>query len=383
MAERSFVAPINYAALPWVLRHSGQYHAIWEILGWEWNGPLHAAARAINEIHGMEHGTLHPDFQLRPEQRQAILEQLYDMGWFDGLPLEPGLYGNGLLMGAKYQAMRTRAQSLLKRLSLTDRGQAVRFRRQFGLFGQRPRTDQLDGTAAAIFANLREETQNHPWVREQMALMERRDAYDLWGGAFATEFELGILALLDASASEGEVAFRDYELCRDNTSLPGVPPRTVNSVTLVLPNGSHLVAVNAPAVERPGKPPRPTSDSVAQHWLKHYDVESGDMVVVVTVRVHGRRMLGDIERRIHSIEPGVNVFGYAEIVDEPEKFFNHALGEASIMLVKAVGELLATLSSPGTRAPLDQQGVRQYLDELYRDPTNKTRAHILERVVWS
>jgi hypothetical protein len=282
-------------------------------------------------------------------------------------------------MGAKFRAMVVRAKTLVARLSAAAKpSEAVTFQRIFGLFGQRPRTDALDGTVAEIYGRLTDEVKANPWVEEQMALMERPDAYDEWHGAFATEFELGILSIV--VATNGEVESGVYMPIQGDETLPGVPPRTIESYTLTLSNGSEIVAINAPAVERPGRTPRPTSHSTIQYWMEHYEVESGSKVVIVTVRVHGRRIVGDAERLIHSINPGVTVLGYTDRVGEPELFFNHALTETVNQLMNAVLESLNGFL-PTWVEPVGLPQLRAYLDELYELPDVRTFAEILGKAL--
>lgn len=368
---RSRFAPNHYNALGFVQEHQQRYRAIWDVLGWDWGNLFLAAAQAVNEIPGEEHGVLNPNFVITDEQLEAILVQLRDMKWFGGLQLRPGSYNHLLMTGAKYKAMVIRAVTLMARLYKADAKprEVVQFEKIFGLFGQRPRQARdrtggvVDGTVEEIYDSLAAAVQAHPWVIAQMALQELPDADDEWGGAFATEFELGILSLI--VATDGEILVGEPVPCYDYESLPGVPLRTVESITLTLRDGTEIIAINAPAVERPYGAPRPTSLSSTQYWIERYGVKPGDTVVAITVRVHGRRIVGDVERLIHSIDPSVSVLGYVEgITAEHREFFPQAIGETANQLVKAVEESLNAMR-PASARRLNLKQVREYLDRLY------------------
>jgi hypothetical protein len=373
-------APNVYNATGFVQEHDRRYRAIWDILGWEWVNLYLAAAQAVNTIPGKEHGILKPDFMITDKQFEAIFEQLKDMKWYGGLQLRPGSYNNLLMTGAKYGSMVIRANTLMKRLNKEAKPhEVVKFERIFGLFGQRPRTVTSDGTVDDIYGSLTDKVKAHRWVIEQMALQQLPNANDEWGGAFATEFEMGILSMI--VATDGDLMVGTYEPCFDSESLPGVPLRTVESCTLTLPDGTVIVAINAPAVVREYGPPRPTSISTTRHWMESYGVESGDTVVVITVRVHGRRIVGDVERLIHSIDPSVTVLGYVEgVKGDPREFFNQGLGETVNQLVKAVEESLNQMR-PASSPPLDQKAVREFLNRLYKMPTMETLLQIFNEVV--
>jgi hypothetical protein len=375
VAAQPHYAPRNYNPLTFFTEHASQYQALWDILGWRWDNLFFAAAQAANEILGKDHSVLNPGLILTGEQQEAVLDQLAHMGWFDGLTLRPGVYNNLLAMGAKYRAMVVRAEMLLSRLNTSN----TSFKRTYVLLGQRPRTDDLDGCVAAIYAGLTDKVKSHPWVIEQMKLMEDDDAYSEWHGAFSTEFELGILSLI--VAADGDIEIGNFVLCKDTHGLPGVPPRVIESCEIMLPNGRKMTAINAPAVDRgPKRPPRPTSASTTEYWLKHYGVQSGDTVVAVTVRVHGRRMMGDIENTIHLFDPTVNVIGYADRVDEPKLFFNQALSEAVNQLVNAAGASFNNVR-PVSLPSVTPGEVRMLLNELYHTPNKGMLTAILAAVI--
>ncbi len=381
VAQQRHFASRTYASVAYVAEQDRRYKAMWSIFGWEWVNLFYAAARAVNTIPGEEHGTLNPAFHATRKQIADLMVQLTDMSWFKGLQLRPGTYNNLLIMGAKYKAMVERAKMLKARLDKSEKpSDIVRFRKMFALSGQRPRSDKLDGSVEQIYADLSNETKTHPWVQAQMLLQQNDNAHEPFHGAFATEFELIILSIIVAWNGAIKIEADGYEPCYDDKPLPDVPPRSVKSITLGLPGGLEIVTVNAPAVERPYGPPRPTSISTTQYLIENYGL-SGGTVVVVTVRVHGRRMLGDSERTIHSIDPTIKVIGYAASIEgDPINYFPHAMAEAVNQLVKAVEETLNDMRPTGSK-PLDLKAVRALLDRLYASPTNTTLLEIFREVM--
>jgi hypothetical protein len=367
-----------FSARGFVAKQEKRYAAIWASLGWEWNNWFFAAAKAVNAIPGPEHGQLNPQFSITADQHEDVFLQLSDMGWFTGLPLRRGVYDYLLIMGAKYQAMVTRGIMLKERLDKTERQERITFRKMFALSGQRPRGNKIDGTVEEIYGGLTNEVRVHPWVKAQMLLMQNDDAYDEFGGAFATEFELMTLSII--VAYNGTVQVGNDVSCYDE-SLPDVPPRTVESCTITLPQGVEILVINAPAVERPYGPPRPTSISTTKYLIEKYGL-TGGTVVVVTVRVHGRRMLGDSERTIHQIDPSVTVIGYAASISQGDArdFFAQALGETVNQLVKAVEEFLNNLRPAGAK-PLDLKQVRMLLDRLNANPTQAVLMGVIAEVM--
>lgn len=378
----------NYSGRSFVAEQEPRYKALWEVFGWNWVNRYFAAAFAVNTIPGRDHGELNPEFHYTNEQRDAAMVQLADMGWFKGLPIRPGVYDTLLIMGAKYSAMVNRTIMLRARLDKTDKQQTVRFRKVYALSGQRPRQDRdrngrtIDGSVEEIYASLSNEVRAHPWVQAQMSYMGDDNAYEEFGGAFATEFELMILSFI--VAYNGAVEITDFAAATDTETLEGIPPRNIESCTLTLHRAGdteafEVIVINAPAVERPQGPPRPTSISTTRHLIEHYGL-SGGTVVVVTVRVHGRRMLGDSERTIHAIDQSINVIGFADSIEgNTLEYFPHALAESVNQLVKAVEEELNDLRPAGSK-PLDLKAVRAYLDRLYQSPTLDTLLTILAKV---
>jgi len=387
VATRRF-AKNNYSGRAYVAEQDPRYKALWEAFGWDWSNRFFAAAFAVNTIPGKDHGELNTEFVFTPDQRNAAMVQLTDMGWFKGLPIRPGVYDTLLIMGAKYGAMVNRTIMLKARLNKTKPSEVVRFKRIYALSGQRPRADAdrngrtIDGTVEEIYANLSDAVRNHPWVEAQMSLMDRANAHEEFGGAFGTEFELMVLSFL--VAYNGNVDIHSHVRANDTATLEGVPQRKYESCTLTLPGADgedpfEVIVINAPAVERPYGPPRPTSISTTKHLIENYGL-SGGTVVVVTVRVHGRRMLGDSERTIHSIDPSINVIGYADSIEgNTLEYFPHALAEAVNQLVKSVEEEFNDMRPAGAKR-LDLKAVRDYLNRLYQSPTMETLMAIFNEV---
>ncbi|HSX43494.1 MAG TPA: hypothetical protein VLF59_05410 [Candidatus Saccharimonadales bacterium] len=370
-------APINFSSSAFVGTHEGRYRDIWSILGQEWDNRFLAAAWAVNTIPGPEHGILNPNFMLSDEQREAIFPILASMKWFFGMQLLSGKCDHLLMTGAKYRAMIDRALAMIERLTRTE-GKPVTFRHIWGQFGQRPREDKIDGTVIDIYDALPDNVKYHPWVIEQMSLQNESGTYELFNGPFATEFELGILAIL--VAADGDVIIGDYAPCSDAKNLPGVPARTVESCKLTLANGQEITAINCPAVERDYGPPRPTSISTTEHLLQTCDISEGETIVVVTVRIHGPRIVGDVERVIHSVHPGVKVLGFSQSVSgDPRKYINHALAESVNQLVKWAEETFNAMCPTGSK-PIDLKRTRQLLNRIHANPTAQTVACILVEV---
>jgi len=289
----------------------------------------------VDNILGPEHGTLNPNFTLNEQQIKAIVPLLTRMRFFQALRLQPGDYGDLLMTGAKFEAMVRRARRAFELLNRTGKNKTT-FERIVGLWGQRPRTDASDGSVQDIYSRLSLTVRTRAWVLRQMDLMMEPNALDEWHGAFATEFELGILAMLVAADGNMTVSNDNFEENTDTTTLPGIPVRSHLSCTLRLPDGTTMVALNAPAVERPKGPPRPTSISSTMHWLDFYPPRPTGRVVSMPVRVHGRRVSRDLREVINARSPGIEVFGFSEEVEgDVMPLFNNALGEAVAELSKA------------------------------------------------
>ena len=331
------------------MEFQGVYRDLWEVMGRPWRNLAAEAAWGIEHVLGPEHGTLAEGFTLSEQQITAIVPLLARMRLFQALRLQGGEYGDLLMTGAKFGGMLRRAQKVRELLQRKGRGQ-VSFGRIVGLWGQRPRSDKNDGTVEQIYAALTDKVRTHPWVISQMTLMERPDALQEWCGAYATEFELGILALI--AAFDGDISVEGFERNTDKATLPDIPVREYLSCTLRLADGTTVLALNAPAVVRKKGPARPTSTSSTLHWLGHYSPRPDGTVVSMPVRVHARRVTHDLQVQINAQFPGVEVFGIVEEVVDPMEFFNQALGEAMIMLRKAYDELLSVLAGDDVRVVL-------------------------------
>lgn len=357
----------NFSPLAFVSQHQGIIADVWSVMDRTWVNLAFELGWALDAIPAGEHGKL--KIELTDAQRYAIVPLLADMEFFRGLDLRAGSYDELHITGAKFAAMVARVRYIKKRI---EKGlESPRFRieigRWVGIFGQRPRTDWQDGTVADTYSALSDAVKAHPWVAGQMELQatlerqmvqEKYDADDLseltadgvveppsteWRGAFATEFELGILALI--IAYDGEVEVGEYEASHEDLpQLPGVPKHTVASCTVTLPDGTPVVVLNAPAVIRPKGAPRPTTISGAKYWLTRYAPVKGAKIVAVSGKTHWYRVIGDFERLVHHYHPDVTVFGLSESAVDSLSVFNNALAELVWLMQKAYDELIFNLT---------------------------------------
>jgi hypothetical protein len=323
----------NFSALDFVQRHLGLYIAIWDILGRQWSKKLDEEATWGKEnIPTSDHGWLNEDLVLSEDGKKAILDMLAQTELFKGASLTQTNWRHELILpGAKFEAMVRRAKMACQLLS--EHG----FQFVTGLFGQRPRTDKLDGTVDKIYTSLPEHIQQHPWVQNQWTLKGDSDAYEPWEGPFATEYELGILAFI--IAFDGAIEVGEDQACRRTPSVSAdVPERTVDDCALY-PFGYEGTRFTPAVIREHGEAP-PTNVSTTQFWIKHYPLVPYDEVVVASVRVHWYRILGEIERIVHVQQPRVHISGVAEAVspEQQANFFAQAMGEMVWLLQKAVEE---------------------------------------------
>lgn len=343
MTERSH-AKVNFSALAFYREFAGIYQDIWSILGRQWNNLASETVWSRDTIPGKDHGLL--KIELTNQQREALLPLLSTMGFFRACRLNRGTYDELDITGAKYDAMRRRIKAVVDRMADPDPRQQVSFGRIVGLFGHRPRTDWQDGSVETIYAGLSDAVKQHPWVQEQMALMQLPDPTAMWNGAFATEHELGILAFI--VATDGNIAVEPADPFTDETSLPGIPPRLVASRTLRLSDGTPVIVLNAPAVTRPHGDPRPTTISTTEYWLSLFTPVRGGRVVALSGKTHWYRVIGDFERLLHRYFHDITVCGMSESAGDSGEVMaviNNALAEAVWLLQKAYEELLECLKS--------------------------------------
>lgn len=341
------VAPKNFSALEFYSRYAGLYKRLWEVLGRAWTSLPAEVVWARENIPGKSHGVL--NIELTDQQRAALLQILAEMEFFDALELAPGDYDELDVTGAKFQAMVRRVSDLRQKfLSGT-----YRFKRIVCMAGQRPREGyqqsaggtqvRIDGTLDEIKAELTGDVLRNDWVQGELRNYFPADPEDqLWRGPFATEFELMILAWL--IAYDGDVVVSYYQPTDDSSSLPGIPRRTTESCTLTLPDGTQVLVLNCPAVERPHGDPRPTTTSTSDYRLKNHPPVWEAVTVGVSGPTHYRRVLHDLETQVHAVRPDVTVLGMARSADDPEKVLNNALAEAVWLLVKAYQELLSHMT---------------------------------------
>jgi len=351
MDAQSVPVPVrnHYSSLAFYQELRPVYTRIWEILGRPWHNLAVEAIWSKETIPGPEHGLLNPNFAVTTEQMRLLMPLLRQTRFFEGIRLRRGAYNDLLKTGAKFEAMLDRAQMVRDRLAVTDYHKKVTVKRMIDLLGMRPRTTaapngkKVDGTPQEIYDQLCNGAKQHPWIREQWSLRSRNNTdYPLWEGPFSTEWHLGIVA--EIHAANGRIDVESYEKCENDKPLDDVPARTHSSVTLRLEDGTHILALNAPAVKRPHGPARPTSISTTEYWQTGYGPRADGTLVVATVRIHGLRILGDIERQVHSLFPGVSVWGLsASVSGDPMEYFPHALSEMVWQLQNAHKEHVAEL----------------------------------------
>lgn len=335
-------AKVNFSALAFYSEYAGVYRDMWTVLGRTWTTLAAESVWARETIPGKEHGLL--KIELTNDQRTALMPLLRTMQFFRGLKLAGGVYDELSITGAKFRAMRERTGVINHRLIVEDPKQKVSFDRIVFQIGHRPRMD-YDGSVEEIYASLTNAVKSHPWVIEQMQLMQQPDPLEMWNGAFATEYNLGILAFI--IATDGNIQVESFEPCSDEADLPGIPPRTTASCTLRLPDGTPVIALNGPAVKRPHGDPRPTTISNTNYWLDHYTPKRGGKIVTVSGKTHWYRVIGDFERQLHQRFPDITVFGMssgAASTDEAYAVLNNALAEAVWLLQKAYEEVIGCLS---------------------------------------
>jgi hypothetical protein len=348
----------NFSALAFFSEHEGIVRDVWTVLGRPWSNLASELEWALREIPAGEHGKL--KMELTDEQRKALLPLLSKMKFFRGLDPNAGEYGELHLTGAKYDAIVARIRNVRRRVEkgVADKRFRLKIGRWIGIFGQRPRTDWQDGSCAKIYSSLTDKVKQHPWViaqwelelakvedanRYRERLEELPDGFDEWSGGFATEFHLGILAFI--VAYDGDVEVGEYVASHEDLpQLPGVPKHTVASCTLILPDGTPVVVLNAPAVIRKMGAPRPTTVSGAEYWLKFYTPEPGATIVAVSGKTHWLRVIGDFEYLVHRTSPDVSVSGMSEAAVDSMAVLNNALAELVWLMQRAYNEIQSILT---------------------------------------
>ena len=353
----------NFSALAFLGEYTPVIKDVWTVLDRPWSNLAFELGWALEAIPAGEHGKL--KIELTDAQRTALVPLLAKMPFFRGCELRGGKYDELHVTGAKFQAMVNRIRFVRGRIAKGEKNarDKVEIGRWVGMFGQRPRTDWQDGKVEEIYANLSDAVKQHPWVIAQMELEHRlrreiiesdefaySTGYDPsqhdteWRGAFATEFELGILAFI--IAYDGDVRVGEYVPSHEDLpELPGVPKHMVASCTIYLSDGTPVVVLNAPAVIRAKGAPRPTTDSGTQYWLKFYAPVKGARIVCVSGKTHWYRVIGDYERRVHNSHPDALIFGMSESAGaNPEAVLNNALAELVWLMQKGYNEIMSELT---------------------------------------
>jgi hypothetical protein len=308
------------------------------------------------------------------------MDLLHAMGWYDGMPLVTDLDQQPVLL---MQGMSYKGMIAMIRLMWDALGETLAwnmFKNIYALGGQRARSDKLDGTVEEIFESLPDNVANHTWVVEQMSLMADPDCDLPYHGAFATEFELFILAFLVVFNSHCDV---DDKVPADDsglTALDKVPARTVESYSIRLYDGTVITVINAPAERRGRGDARATSKNNVKHWLTNYDVPDGTTVVITASRNGTARVLATSEAMLHSINDTITVIGFAGAPEgKPESHFVAMLSETANMVLKAAEAFLNRLLPIGAK-PLTSRDVKLLLDRLVKNLTPETVSDIVNEV---
>lgn len=343
-------AEVNFSALGFFRKYEGVYKDLWAVLGRTWVNLASETVWSRDTIPGPQHGEL--KVELTDAQRTALMPLLSKMGFFRACNLRGGTYDEMHVTGAKFPAMCRRAKMLVDRLAVTDPKQQIRFGRITSLNGQRPRQDVdkggnlFDGSVEEIYAQLSPAVKANKWVRLQMELMNEPNPTAMWHGAFATEFELAVLAFI--IATDGAARVVGGESNSEPSNLPGIPKRALANLTVELPDGTLVLVLNGPAVMRPHAPnePRPTTLSTTQYWLDRYTPKRGGKIATMSGKTHWYRVICDFERLLHKQFPDISVSGFSESAGDSAEalaVLNNALGEAVWLLQKAYEELLECL----------------------------------------
>lgn len=309
----------HYTGTAFFSRNIGNYRKLWQIIGRDWTDLATEAAWAVENIPGAHHGDL--KIELSSSQRSSMLPVLTDMEFFDAATFPPGSFDELSVSGAKFNGMLGRWRDLRMLLD-TD---YYRFRRVTCLYGVRLRRDELDGTLEEIIESIPVGALGNPWVHRELGL-------DV---PFQTEWHLGILAVI--IAYNGDVAVYPYEPSGDTTHLPDVPFREAAAVTLRLPDDTRVLALNCPAIKRPGKASAPTTDSTTQYWLEHYPPVPNATVAMVFGPTHWYRQASTAEARIQGLRPDIELFAISRPAPDAdrERLLPNALAEAVWLLKQA------------------------------------------------
>lgn len=372
-------APTNYSATQFVDRNAGAYQLVWKILGQKWGNLLLDAAFA-STIGSSNQKQFADGFTVTDEQKALLMHPLRAMGWYDGMPLTPGTYPVLLMQGMSLKGMIAMVRMVLKARGNHDETLKLVFERMFALGGQRARSDKLDGTVDQIYASLNARTRRNAWVTKQMTLMDEPDCMEPFKGAFATEFELLILAFIIATNGRcrvnNEIKANDSGL----EALDKVPAREIESNDVVLPDGTTITVINAPAERRGRGEARSTSKNNVRHWMQNYGIADGTTVIITASRNGTARVLATSEAMLHSLNDTITVIGFADVPEgNPEDHFIAMLNETANMVLKAAEAFLNRLL-PLDAKPLTSRDVKLLLDRIVKHPTPETVADVIDSV---
>lgn len=375
--EETDIARPKYAAGTFVENYTVQYQKIWAILGFEWRSLLLNAAVA-STIGSSKQREFAAGFTVSDDQKAAIKPILVEMDWYAGVPLEPTRYKYLLMQGMGYKGMIAMITMVIDDLR---QHRHLRFQNIYGIAGQRARNDKLDGTVAELYDSLSEQVREHPWVIAQMELMSLTDSDKPFKGAFATEFELFQLALIVASNGQANQLSSTPADDSDVEQLDNIPPREIENSVYTFAEWSSITIVNSPAERRARGEARATSKNNVKHVMQHYGIADNSEVVITASRVGTARVLTTSEAMLHSLNPTIEVVGYAG-APGPDKddHFTAMLNESANMLMKAVEAELNELLPSGAK-PLTSRDVKLALQRLVEDDSMEVVQDILAQII--
>lgn len=270
--------------------HKGQLRELFVALGREnkWSDDArqletYISKRWIGNEHG--HSTQKDVFTLDQEERARKI--LKGLGFFDEvLPPENAHYEQAVIVGATMSA-NLRRYALLERLRQKH---GIRIDNTILFAGQRLRNardgtvDEFLSTEGRLPGN---DISKNEWVKEQLGLpWEGLE----WENAFATETELGILAMLKA-VEDAELAMpTEIRMAEHGSSDPttDIPARKYATVHYKIKCRDFTV-LNGTAVQRGEGTPRHTTASCTKEWLELLPPRLGARVLFVSGNPHTLR----------------------------------------------------------------------------------------------
>jgi hypothetical protein len=365
--ETANTARRNYSAIGFVVQHETHYKSMWNIIGFEWRSLLLNAAIA-STIGSSKQRELSPDFTITEQQFDALLQPLTGMGWYDGMAINPQRHAALLMQGLSYPGMVAMVRKVTMDLWAAPN---LHFDAVYGLAGQRARRDTLDGTVAEIYDSLSHHVRAHPWVMNQMQLMNEPDCLEPFKGAFGNEHALFTLAVI--VASNGKTQLLETVMADDSLSFndDNIPARDIERYVLTF-GWSPITIIHAPAERRARGKARGTSKNNVKYLLEHYGgVRSGQRLVICASRVGTARIMATSEVMLHSINNTIEVIGYADPPEGSKRDHLVALvNESANMLMKAAEEELNTHLPRGAK-PLNSRDVKLIFERLLADDSDQ------------